>query len=498
MKRDQLKAGVILSYMAMGVQGITLLIYTPLVIRLLGKSEYGIYELATSVVGYLGILSFGFGSAYTRFYYKLKKSSAEDAIAKLNGMFMIAFSIIAVIALLAGGLLLSKVEYLFAKGLTETEIQTTKKLMAILIFNIAITFPNSVFESYLIAKEQYIFQRGVALLQAIFNPFMALILLIMGMKSFSLVIVTTILTVGKFFLNMWYCLVKMRMHFKFRQLQLALFREVGVFSFYIFLNIITDQINWAVDKTLLAALVNSSAVAVYGAASQINQGYLSLSTSVSTVFAPRVNRMVVEEDEDLNNLFVRVGRIQFLILGLILFGFFLVGKYFVFLWLGKGYEETYQIVLLLIIPVTVPLIQNLGVEIQKARNLHKFRSVAYVLVALGNVIISIPLIKWYGATGAALGTAMGMLIGNVFVMNWYYHKIQLNIGCFWKEISKLLPGMLGALVIGIILRSVFGLNSITDFVIVGGGYVASYIVLMWYVGLNNFEKNLVKELIGRK
>ncbi len=37
------------------------------------------------------------------------------------------------------------------------------------------------------------------------------------------------------------------------------------------------------------------------------------------------------------------------------------------------------------------------------------------------LFLSIPLAKAYGGTGAAIGTAISLLIGNGLVMNWYYH-----------------------------------------------------------------------------
>ena len=55
------------------------------------------------------------------------------------------------------------------------------------------------------------------------------------------------------------------------------------------------------------------------------------------------------------------------------------------------YNNAYFVALLLIIPVTVPLIQNLGIEIQRAKNMHKFRSIVYFLIAIGNIFISIPI-----------------------------------------------------------------------------------------------------------
>ena len=186
---------------------------------------------------------------------------------------------------------------------------------------------------------------------------------------------------------------------------------------------IIDQINWNIDKFVLGRYRGTIAVAVYGLAAQLNSYYLSLSTAISNVFIPRVNRMVAIENDNkkLTNLFTRVGRIQFILLFLVCSGIVFFGRSFISMWAGADYNGTYAIVLLLIIPVTIPLIQNLGIEIQKAKNMHQFRSWVYFFIAVANVFLSIPLAKAYGGIGAAIGTAISLLIGNGLVMNWYYH-----------------------------------------------------------------------------
>lgn len=198
MKVNQLKIGVVLSYVSMIVQNIIAIVYTPVMLRLLGQSEYGLYQLVYSVVSYLGLLSFGFGSAYVRFYSRYKVKDDQEGIAKLNGMFMIVFNIIAIIALLAGGVLVGNVNNLFSKSLTANEINTATILMILMVINLAISFPSSVFDSFVTAHECYFFQRVISLLQTVLNPFLTLPLLLMGYKSISLVVVTTILTVSKF------------------------------------------------------------------------------------------------------------------------------------------------------------------------------------------------------------------------------------------------------------------------------------------------------------
>lgn len=500
MKTNQLKIGVILSYITMFAQNIIGILYTPIMLRLLGKSEYGLYQLVYSVVSYLGLLSFGFGSAYVRFYSRYKVKDDEDGIARLNGMFITIFLIIALISILAGSVLVVNVELIFKQGLTPSEINTARILMILMVFNLAVTFPSSVFDSYVTAHECYFFQRVVSLLQTVLNPFLALPLLLMGYKSISLVVVTTVLTLGKFVLNVYYCKKKLNMQFKFKNMQFSLLKEIWVFSFFIFLNMIVDQINWSVDKFILGMFGGTVAVAVYAVGGQINTLYMSLSTSVSSVFIPRINTIVADNDDNakLTDIFTRVARIQFIVLALVLFGFILLGKYFISVWAGNGYDSAYYVVLLLIIPVTVPLIQNLGVEIQRAKNMHKFRSIVYFIIAIGNVLLSIPLTKVYGEVGAALGTAITMTLGNVIIMNWYYHaRVKLDMKYFWNNIFSLLPAILVSFFIGLAVSKVIVVDSIINFIIVGCIYVLAYIICMYFFGLNSYEKSLFDGVINK-
>ena len=435
--KNQRKLGVGLSYLSQAVHIGVNLIYTPIMLRLLGQSEYGLYQLVYSVVSYLSLLSLGFGSAYLRFYSQYKARKDEEGVAKLNGMFMTIFLSISIICILCGCVMVKNIHSIFGTGLTESEYNTASILMALLIVNLALTFPNSVFNCYITAQEEFVFQKMLVLLQNLLSPFLTLPLLIMGLGSIGMVSVTTSLTFAMLVANLIFCVKKLHVHFKFRGFDFKLLKEMWVFTFFIFLNQIIDQVNWSVDKFLLGRLAGTTAVAIYGVGGQINTMYLQFSTSISNVFVPKVNRIVAESDDnnELTKLFTRVGRIQFIVLALILSGFIFVGLPFVRMWAGDGYDDAYTVALLLIVPVTIPLIQNLGIEIQRAKNMHKARSVIYMMIAIANVFISIPLIKIMGPAGAAFGTAISLTVGNIFFMNWYYQKrIGLDMIYFWKQI----------------------------------------------------------------
>ena len=267
-----------------------------------------------------------------------------------------------------------------------------------------------------------------------------------------------------------------------------------MFTFFIFLNQIIDQVNWSVDKFLLGRFAGTTAVAVYGVGGQINTLYLQFSTSISNVFVPKVNKIVAEsnDNEQLTKLFTKVGRIQFLVLGLVLSGFIFFGSPFIKMWAGKEYGASYAVAILLIAPVTVPLIQNLGIEIQRAKNMHKARSVVYLFIAIANVFISIPLIKLIGPAGAALGTAISLIAGNIIFMNWYYHaRIGMNMIYFWKEIAKFIPALIAPCVVGIVIMNFVNITGLVKLGVFAVVYTAVYGLSMYYLGMNEEEKQLV-------
>jgi len=222
--------------------------------------------------------------------------------------------------------------------------------------------------------------------------------------------------------------------------------------------------------------------------------YMSFSTAIAGVFLPRVTAMVTthKTDRELSDLFIRTGRIQYIILAFILSGFILFGKQFIILWAGPNYADSYIIALLFFIPLTVPLIQNMGITILQARNQMKFRSILYICIALASLVAQIILARFWGGIGCAIGTAGALVLGQILIMNIYYQKRQhLNIVQFWKEISKMsIVPILLIILSSLLLRSI----QIDNFVKLSIGIIIFsiiYIPSFWKFGMNNYERELI-------
>lgn len=168
------------------------------------------------------------------------------------------------------------------------------------------------------------------------------------------------------------------------------------------------------------------------------------------------------------------------------------------MWAGDSYNNTYYVALLLIIPETIPLVQNLGIEVQRAKNKHKARSIVYFFMAIANIFISIPLISLSDEAGAAMGTTVSLIVANIFFMNWYYHhKINIDILYFWKNILSVCKGLIIPIIVGMAVLFFANTNGWIKFLLWTVVYSIIYIVSMWLFGMNCEEKSQIKKILKK-
>lgn len=492
--KNQLKIGAILSYVSLFLGNIISILYTPIMIRLLGQSEYGLFSLANSVIAYLGLLNFGFGNSIVRYTAKYKASGEKDKEYNLNGMFIIIYSIISIIVIIAGTILTLNVDNMFAKSLSLKELYTIKILVILMVFNMAISLPFGVFGCIITAYERFVFQKIVGIIRNILNPFIMLPLLFMGYKSIVMTFASTVVNIIFIVINIYYCFNTLKIKIKFNNIDKELFKDIFAYSFYIFLNMIVDRIYWGTDQMILGIVSGTTMVAIYSIGASFVTYYMSFSTAISGVFFPRVTQMVTQKvsDEELSDLFIKIGRIQYIILSFILCGFILIGKEFIYIWAGEGYENSYYIALATMIPLTIPLIQNLGITILQAKNMHKFRSNLYIVIAIVNLIISIPLANILGGFGCALASGICFFIGNGVIMNIYYYKnVNINIPQFWKNIYTMSIPVAISLALTSIISSFIVKTGLLILFIKGLIFTCIFIPTMWFLGMNDYEKQII-------
>ena len=491
--KNQLKAGAIISYANLLIGNIIPFIYTPIMLRLLGQAEYGLYGIANSIMGYIGLLNFGIGGTIVRYLSKYRAEGDREQEARVIGLFLKIYSIVCVLILTAGFIFAANVE-VYSRSLLPDEVRTLRSLVILMTLNTAIFLPFGVFNSIVIAYERYIFSKLVGVLATVLSPVLHLILLYMGYGSVGLVIGSTLLNVVTYGLYAWYALGRLKIRPSFKPAGKGLLREILKFSAFVFLASIVDTLYWTTDKLIIGWAKGTKDTAVYNIGATFNTYVTGLSSAISGLLVPKLTQMVVKDapKEEFTRIFIKVGRLQFLIVSFIVSAFVAFGRQFIALWAGPEYHQSYYVALLTMIPVTIPLIQNTGINILYALNRHQFRSTVYACIAVLNVVLTFWWVEHYGIIGAAMATCLAYVIGNILIINWYYHrKIGIDIPLFWKNILKMSPVMFLTGTIAWFVLDRLPLDNWLTFFCAAAVYTAVYFLLAYRFMMDPYERDIV-------
>lgn len=503
MKRDEIKAGALLSYLNLLIGNLIPFIYTPIMLRVLGQAEYGIYGIAQSVMGYIGLLNFGIGGSIIRYLSKYRAEGDKDGERRVFGLFIKIYSVIGA-AILVVGTFCSFHLGAYGRSLSPDELVLLERLVRLMTLNTAIFMPFNVFSSIILAHERFIFSKTVSLITSVLSPCLNLVLLFLGFGSIGLVLSATALNFVTYAIYTLYVTRRMGIHPSFRSVKGGLLAEIIRFSLFVFAANIVDILFWSTDRLIIGWAIGSVATAVYNIGATFNTYITSLSTAISGVLMPKVTKMAVKDTppSEFTALFIKVGRLQFLLISFIVSAFVAFGRQFIALWAGTGYEEAYYVALLVMIPVTIPLIQNTGLNILYAMNKHQFRSVVYLCIAVLNVGLTFWWVEAYGIIGAAMATCVAYVVGNILIINWYYYKkIGIDIPLFWKNILHMCPVMLIMGAAGWFALDALNISGWLVFFALAAAYTLIYWMLAYFFMMNDYEKGLVKEpvlkILGR-
>lgn len=489
------RAGVLLGYANIVVKNVVNLLYTPMLLAFVGRGDYGVFQTAHSFVFSLTLLSFGFSGAYVRFYTQRKAGGDDAGISVLNGMYLLLYLAICAVVVAVGLFFSANVGSVFAESFTADEVSLASALMSIMTFNVATTLLSTVFDANIIVHEEFSFQQTRQMVTTVATPGLALVLLWVGCGAVGVALAQLAVSTVLLILNASFAIRHLGMRFDFSHFDRGLFRAIATFSAWIFANQVCEMINQNVPNVLLGAACGAATVAVFAVALQMRSLFYSLSTTMSGVFVPLVNRLVADSnnDEELTRLMTRVGRYQALLYLWVFGGFIVVGKWFVEKWAGIAFSDAYYLILAMGAPLFIPLVQNVGIEIQKAKNMHRARSLAYLVFAVINLLLTSLLAPHLGYWAPAVGFDAYVIMGTGLFMNWYYHnRVGLDMGYYWKMIAPLVGLWVAAVVPCVVGTMIVPVAGFPQFICWGVVYTVVYVALLGGFALNANERDSLR------
>jgi len=502
MARNEVKWGAILSYGLIIINAIYGLVITPFILGRIGEIEYGVYKTIASLSTSLMVLDLGLGGTVMRYIAKYKSEENNNKIESFISMALGEGVILIGIVIIVCGVLYALLPTLYANGLNANEMLLGKRLFVIMAFNLMLHITENLLNGIITGFNHFVFGNGMKLMRVVLRIFLIYGLLKWFNSALVLVAIDLVLTLILLLVEYIYIhrVLHTRIRVSFTNWDKSVFGESFRYTALLFLTSIVAQMNNNLDNVVIGAVRGPSFVTIYSMGLLIFGMFENLSTAISGVMLPTVTNLLRQDNglEKVQKTIIQAGRVQFILLGAALVGFAIIGREFIYLWLGDGYKDVYVITLILMIPSLLELCVNVCLSVLRAKNMLGFRTIVITGTTVLNAVITIIGVWLYGYLAAAIGTAISFIIGSLIIMNiYYYKKLTFPMLKIYCEIFKgtWICLIFAGLATYLSSRYLFGTGWFSLIANVGV-FVIIYAIALICFGLNKNEKRNIP-LLGK-
>lgn len=492
---SEVKAGAVINYVAFVIRIATSLLLTPFVISNLGVEEYGLFMLSHSILVWLALTDLGLGATVSKYVVTYRAKGELKEQAHFLGQSLMLYTLLGFIGL-AGGLVgYWNLDALFP-SLQENQRETFSILYLLTLGNFVLCFPLRPLNAVPGAYQRFIVPGIISLSTSLLNAGLTVLLLWLGFKSIALTMMSVCVAITMLLWGVGYAVIKLSARVKFSKPDISLYKGMFGFAMWVFLSQIMDMFYWQAGSPILASVSGTVAVSVFSLGILFSQCFITASTAISGVLAPKLMHMVALNacKEELTHVMSRAGRLQLFLLVLIILGFACFGRDFLVLWVGKTMGENITTIwmgaLCVMVPLLIPLSQNTGLAILQALSIHKGRAIILFYSSLICVVLGYILSYILGPIGMFIGTAISLTIGQGVMINVYYQKkAGLHMGLFFRHtyLPMLFPVVILA-TLGIGISYAVTISDWMDFTITAACYGTVSAATLFILYLNKDER----------
>lgn len=500
----ELKLGIILSYFLIAINISSGFILVPLIIDGIGKSNYGLYSAASSLIT-MFIVDLGLGTAITKFISKYRVTSNEEQINKLVSVVFYCFLALSIFLLIIFIILFQFLDLLYS-SFTVAEIESFKVVFLMVASYSVLTFPFGIVNGILVAYDKIFWSKIADIISKVAFIILTIIVLKMRLGLYFLTACYAVHGLLCIALKILFVKAKTPCHF-FNKMTFfefkKMFKEVASFSIWAAINSFGRVLLVSFAPSILgfvsSAGQGSKEIALFSIAAQM-ESYVSLfATSFGSIFYPTVSRVLFfhgEPDEmaflKFQDFHIKIARIQVLILAIIILGFFMCGKEFIYLWVGDGYEKAYYCVLIICTPALFfyPLqtAENAIAAIERI----KYCGISTILSTVIGIIASVVFGFLLGSIGVSLGICIGFLTRTILFNLCFKKFLKINSFLFYfKSYFSFIIPMAFIVVAGIFLNYLFPAYSLLSFLLKILTISIVYLFFVCVFGLNENEKSII-------
>jgi O-antigen/teichoic acid export membrane protein len=493
--------GIFLSYGSIAIRNVAALLLIPFIINHLGVSDYGIYSLVSALAGYLIVLEFGLANTTIRFLSVYQANNEKAKESEFISSIVVIYGALALCVVAIGLIIWFKLPTIFQQSMTLAEIQLLQSAFLVLLVNVVITLMSNSLTGIISTYQRFRFQKSTEILVFIARCMIVVGCLEAGFGVLAIVVIDTVTNFLHSLIRFLYIKRNIDIEFKAKLPDKATMKEIFVYSSFIALNVIVNQINWRVDNLIIGTLTNSKTLGIFNIGSQLLFSFIAFASAISNIFTPKIVQMVKQEVSKtvLMAQLCIIGRYQMIVLGYVFVVFAAFGELFIQLFVGDEFSQAYWVALISMVPLMFVLAQTSTNAVLQGLNKHKVRSLLLLVTAMANIIISIILVKKIGMVGASWGTAFALFVGELLMVNVYlYRVIGLNMWHLYREFLRYsIPAILLTLMTAFFVSDYVPSTWFGLFVACGlTGFI--YAVFSYFISLVSSEREKLNRFVVRR
>lgn len=499
MIQSKIAKGAIISYISIFFNIVISLVYTPWMIHQIGVSDYGLYSLVGTFLGYF-MLDFGLAGTITRYIAKYRAEGNEAKVANMLGLVAKVYLTLDAIIFLVLIVLYFFLTDIFGGGLTSDEIEKLKVLYCISGTFSVLSFLFKPVNGAMMAYEYFVENKTLDLFVRVGTVVFIVIVLLFGGNVYHLVFVTGFVGFAVALLRYMIFIKKSKLKTNWSYFEKA--ELLGLFSFSIWVLVIqlSQMFRLSLIPTILGIFNNTTEISVFSVGRNLEGMVFTISAALNGLFLPMVSRMVHSGNrKGIMDLMIRVGRIQLYIILLIFSGFCTFGQSFIHLWVGEAFNASYYVFLLLVFVNILSLTIQIGIDLVYAENKIKHIAIRVLISSIMGLALSIIVAPKYGALGCATATGIALMLTQILYVDFFQKKMGLDMGYFFKNCHlKIMPLIVVYAVVGYFICSNINIDNWPTMLVVICVYIVGYLAIAWFVLANQYEKNLVLGFVRKR
>ena len=404
------------------------LLVTPLIIRELGTSTYGLWVLILAIVGYFPVFDLGFRRALIHDTAIRRGTNQESAIRESVSSFFALFCLLGAVIMLATLILAYALPHLFK--VSGEELSTARFMLIVVGATWALQFPSNAPVGVLLGYDRYYGVNALDTLSRVVEAIATVVVLLLGGGVESLAIILASVEVPKAVARfvLAYALVP-GFQISMRRVNWRYLKQSGKRSVTFFINTSNSLLNTRADELMIGALLTVSAVGVYGVALRLVNMSKTFALQLNDVLIPTASKLTNAggSKQELASMMVKATRVTGGLITAMTLVFIVFGHPFLHLWVGPELEDAYYPLVILSITAYFSVIHDLPSKVVLASDRHKLASLLMLGSMAGNIALTLALIQRFELVGVAIGTLIPLTLTGF---------VKLAVGC---RIARLSP-----------------------------------------------------------